>query len=173
MPKKTKIKIYDLKLTTIIVLVVAFFIAVATFPPLLFNPDLMTNQKTNFDNPCSRPQPNQPPIYLRQGRVAQLTNEELLLKIKPLPNEKIEYLNVKLEPETPIIEIRVPSFLNEELKEKSKNGESIIERVTSNLDSIIQDQKINVLSANNTFCQKNIKALRIEYDVIIDTSNPS
>ena len=172
MVQKTKTKLNEIWLIPgllIIILAITFI----SFPSMIFNPAIFNHRPAiTGANPCANTNTQHEPIYLREGRVGQITDSEIVLNTKPIPSELIDTFKVLITPETPVVEIRVPSYLNEDLKKKATAGGQLIERVPVSLKNIYPGQKIFVLSSVDTFCQYVIEPVRITYDVLIDTETP-
>lgn len=117
-----------------------------------------------------------PPSYscdatrLRVGTISDLGRDELGVETKRLTGPGIEHLRVALTPATSIIEIRVPSFINEQLKQKLARGQDPVERVHVTRDKLFSGQVVNVVSATNICDKIQVQAESIEYKIVVNTT---
>ena len=118
---------------------------------------------------CLSPLPLHEPVRLRLGTITALGATELTLSTVPLPGEVGDTLKVELTADTPVVEVRVPSYLGEERRQELQNGGRVIERVPVAVGSLYAGQPIAVISTSDTYCQATVVPERLEYEVIINT----
>lgn len=117
------------------------------------------------------PPPGHAPVRLRLGTVMAIEESEIILRTESLPGETTDMLQVELTLDTPVIEIRVPSYLSAARRQVLENGGQAIERVPVPQSSLYAGQEVVVVSRTDTYCQTTLRPDRLEYEVIIDTSN--
>ncbi len=116
----------------------------------------------------TRPQAHEP-IQLRSGRVIRAGAGQIILQVEAEPGEPFDALSVVVPDGTPVIEVRVPSYMNDDLRERLENGGNVIEREEVPFENIREGMEADVISESDTYCLSDITASRIEYEVIIDT----
>lgn len=117
--------------------------------------------------------PNDPhkPVYIRLGVIVDIGMDYIILEAKKLVGEGDERITALLAGDTSIIEIQIPSFMNKELtKDLNKSGD-VIPRVNKNFEDLSIGQTVEVVSVSDMYGYKEVTATRIEYKVIIDTTD--
>ncbi|MDZ4230011.1 MAG: hypothetical protein U1C53_02640, partial [Candidatus Veblenbacteria bacterium] len=76
---------------------------------------------------CSTLLPSHQPVRLRLGTIAAVESGELTLRTAPLPGETGDALRVELTANTPVVEVRVPSYLGVGRLEVLEEGGQVIE----------------------------------------------
>lgn len=115
-----------------------------------------------------RPQVHEP-VQLRSGRVMSVGTGHIALQVKAEAGEPFDILNVLTPGDVPVVEIRIPSYMTEEFRDRLENGGVVIERKEVPFENIREGMDVDVISENDTYCLSDITASRIEYEVIIDT----
>jgi len=109
------------------------------------------------------------PIWLRSGIVHSLTNDSLVLAIEKRTGETKDSIIVDLSEGVPVVEIRVPSYLNQELRQRLEQGGIVIERALVGQMALSPGMEVDVISKDDQYCRERVTPLRIEYETIIDT----
>jgi len=134
-----------------------------------FNLPTPLNLTTTQAEPEADPAELHMPVHIRAGVIVEMGVDYIIMESTKLKGEGKERITTLLTGETKIIEIQIPSFMNEELKVKLDQGSSIIPRVEMTPDSLYIGQRVEVLSEDDMYGYKEVSALRVEYKITVNT----
>lgn len=111
------------------------------------------------------------PLYLRTGKIVFIKPaENLVLQSQRLNAAGTENLNVLLNADTKVVEIRVPNFITEAIAHDLLNNGQAIKRVLVGLNNLKLNEMVAVLAAKDIYDLKEFTASRVEYEKYFDPS---
>lgn len=109
------------------------------------------------------------PVHIRVGVIVEIGADYLILETEKLSGSGLERLRVRLTTATEIIEIQIPSYMNESLRKLLAQGGEVIPRLTVSRDNLHIGQTVEVISPSDMYGYQEVTAARIEYKVVVDT----
>ena len=113
------------------------------------------------------------PTRLRSGTIESIKQSEFALRTPVLVGRGSEQLIIHLTPTTSIIEIRIPSYMNDSLKKLVNEGKDPVERVPVPVSELKTGQAVDIISLQNLCNRSEVEAARVEYKVVVNTNTSS
>ncbi len=111
------------------------------------------------------------PLYLRIGKIVFIKPaESLMLQSQKLNAAGTENLNVLLNADTKVVEIRVPNFITKAIADDLLNNGQAIKRVLVGFNNLKLNEMVAVLSLKDIYDLKEFTASRVEYEKHFDPS---
>ncbi len=98
------------------------------------------------------------PVYLRVGTIVELGQSSFKLKTDKLEGEGAEVITVKTTPQTTVIEVRVPKFVDPQSVMARED-----ERAVVSFFKLYRGQEVAVLANEDMYGRSEVAATRVEY----------
>ena len=136
----------------------------------LFSP-LAVKLPTSVPEVEAKPEDQHNPVYIRLGVIVDIGADYIIIESKKLKGQGNERISVLFNSDTKIIEIQIPSFMNEALRKKLTAGGDVIPRPEVGRDSLYLGQTVEVVSTEDMYGYKDVVASRVEYKIIVNTED--
>lgn len=132
--------------------------------------ELPVNLQTNLSEGLSaKPSDPHEPVFIRLGVIKEIGVDYIVLETKKLLGQGNELITALLPEESSIIEIQIPSYMNNDLRKILNNGGDVIPRVEVSFNDLYVGQTVEVVSTSDMYGYKEITASRVEYKSIVNT----
>lgn len=165
-------KSYSLKLIKLwwLIPVIALVIVVLVAKSQSGKIELPTQALNNVpEEITAKPSDPHDPIYIRLGVIKELGVDYIVIETKKLLGEGNELITALIPETSSIIEIQIPSYMNNDLRKILNNGGDVIPRVEVEFNDLYVGQTVEVVSTSDMYGYKEVTAARVEYKTIVNT----